>query len=136
LWQNEGVRVWDKHKQEEFDLRALLFITINDWPTLSNLLGHTNKGYNTYTHCLDKTKSIYLGKSKKVVYSRHRQFLPPRHAIRKKDKHFKDEVDPQPKPAHRTGEDVFGMVNDLKVIFRKGPSIQSIPNDANGHAPI
>jgi hypothetical protein len=89
LWQNEGVRVWDKHKQEEFDLRAFLFVTINDWPALSNLLGHTNKGYNACTHCLDKTKSIYLGKSKKVVYSGHRRFLPPRHAIRKKDKHSK-----------------------------------------------
>ena len=28
LWKNEGVRVWDEYKQENFDLRALLFITI------------------------------------------------------------------------------------------------------------
>jgi hypothetical protein len=39
LWANPGIRVWDEHKQEEFDLRALLFITINDWPALSNILG-------------------------------------------------------------------------------------------------
>jgi hypothetical protein len=39
LWQNEGVRVWHDYKQEEFDLRALLFVTINDWPALSNLSG-------------------------------------------------------------------------------------------------
>jgi hypothetical protein len=70
------------------------------------------------------------------VYLGHRRFLPPRHAIRNKGKHFKGEADPRPKPAHRTGEDVFGMVNDLKVIFGKGPSSQSIPNDANGHAPM
>jgi hypothetical protein len=38
LWQTEGVRVWDEYKQEEFDLRALLFVTINDWSALSNLL--------------------------------------------------------------------------------------------------
>ena len=25
LWKNEGVRVWDEYKQENFDLRALLF---------------------------------------------------------------------------------------------------------------
>ena len=30
LWQDQGVRVWDEDKQESFDLRALLFITIND----------------------------------------------------------------------------------------------------------
>jgi hypothetical protein len=30
LWAKPGVRVWDEHKQEPFDLGALLFITIND----------------------------------------------------------------------------------------------------------
>ena len=30
LWHEKGVRMWDEHKQEEFDLRALLFVTIND----------------------------------------------------------------------------------------------------------
>jgi hypothetical protein len=39
LWAELGVRVWDEHKQEEFDLRALLFVTINDWPaTIRNVL--------------------------------------------------------------------------------------------------
>jgi Transposase family tnp2. len=37
LWKKEGVPVWDEDKQEEFNLRALLFVTINDWPALSNL---------------------------------------------------------------------------------------------------
>jgi hypothetical protein len=71
LWQNEGVRVWDEYKQEEFDLRALLFVTINDWLALSNLLGRTNKGYNACTHCLRETESIYLDTSKKIVYLGH-----------------------------------------------------------------
>jgi hypothetical protein len=39
LWSKLGVRVWDEYKQEEFYLRALLFMTINDWPALSNLSG-------------------------------------------------------------------------------------------------
>jgi hypothetical protein len=30
LWKEEGVRMWDGDKQESFNLRALLFITIND----------------------------------------------------------------------------------------------------------
>jgi hypothetical protein len=30
LWKKEGVRVWDKNKQENFNLRALLFIIIDD----------------------------------------------------------------------------------------------------------
>ena len=39
LWNRNGVRTWDEHRQEEFNLKALLFVTINDWPAPSNLLG-------------------------------------------------------------------------------------------------
>jgi hypothetical protein len=65
LWRNEGVCVWDEHKQEEFDLRALLFVTISDWPALSNLSGLKNEGCNAFTHCLGETDSTYLDKCKK-----------------------------------------------------------------------
>ena len=82
LW-NGGVCAWDEHKQEEFDLKVLLFVTINDWHALSNLLGQTNKGYRGCTHCLDDTDSIYLGNCRKNVYLGHRRFLPSRHPVRK-----------------------------------------------------
>ena len=88
LWAKPGVSVWDEHKQETFNLRALLFITINDWPALSNISGQTNKEYNACTHCLDQTDSIYLDKYRKNVYPYNRHFLPPRHHLRKKGKHF------------------------------------------------
>ena len=80
--------MWDAHAQKEIDLRALLFVTINDWPALSNLSGHTNKGYNACTHCLDDTESIYLDKCKKNVYLGHRRFLSIRHLSRKKRQAF------------------------------------------------
>ena len=44
LWSDEGVRVWDEYKQEEFNLRALLFVTINDWPALSNIFWTIKQG--------------------------------------------------------------------------------------------
>jgi hypothetical protein len=68
LWDIRVVRLWDEQKQREFDLRALLFLTINNWPALSNISGQTNKGYNACTHCLDETESIYLDKSRRNVY--------------------------------------------------------------------
>jgi hypothetical protein len=52
LWANPGVRVWDENKQEEFDLRPLLFITINDRRALSNISGQTNKEYKACMLCL------------------------------------------------------------------------------------
>ena len=59
LWGDEGVRMWDD-KQENFNLRALLFVTINDWSALSNLSGHLNKWYRACTYCLDYTDNIWL----------------------------------------------------------------------------
>ena len=126
--------MWDEHKQQEFDLRALLFVTINDWPALSNLSGHTNKGYNACTHCLDDTESIYLDKCRKNVYLGHRRFLSTNHLLRKKGKHFKAEADHRKKPALHTGDAILDMVKDLQVIYGKGPGGQSVPNDADGHA--
>ena len=133
LWNKKGVCVWDKHKQEDFDLRALLFVTINDWPALSNLSEQSNKGYNACTHCFGDMKGIFLKKCRKVVYLGHRRFLPANHPVRKKDKHFKGKADHQTKPRNRTSEDVLDMVNDVKVIFGKGPGSQPVSNDANGH---
>jgi hypothetical protein len=136
LWGRPGVRVWDEHKEEEFDLRALLFVTINDCPALSNLSGQTNKGYKACTHCLHETESIYLDNCKKNVYLGHRRFLARQHNLRKKGKHFNGKGDHRPKPTEHTGADVFDMVKDLKVMFGKGPGRQSVPQGADGHAPM
>ena len=65
----------------------------------------------------------------------HRQFLPIRHPVRKKDEHLKGQADHRTKPMHRSGKDVFDMVQDLEVIFGKGPVSQPVPNE-NGMAPM
>ncbi|KAK1618050.1 hypothetical protein QYE76_023567 [Lolium multiflorum] len=121
LWSKPGVLAWDEYKQEAFNLRALLFVTINDWPALSNLSGQTNKGYNACTHCLDETEGAYLKKCKKVVYLGHRRFLPKRHPVRKKGNHFGGEADHREKPELRTGDALLDMVKDIKIMA--SPSI-------------
>ena len=60
LWKDEGVRMWDEHAEDHFNLHALLFITTNDWAALSNISGQSNKGYRACTHCLEETDSMYL----------------------------------------------------------------------------
>jgi hypothetical protein len=136
LWNSTGVQVSDEYKLEHFNLRALLFVTINDWPTLSNLSGQSNKGYNARTHCFDDIKGVFLKKCRKVMHMGHRQFLSANHALRKKGKHFKGKADHQKKPDNCSGEDVLNMVKDVKVVFGKGPSSQPALNDATGHAPM
>ena len=114
----------------------MLFVTINDWPALSNLSGQTNKGYNVCTHCFDDLDSIYLKRCRKVVYLGHRRFLPLNHQVRKKGKHFKGKPDHRKKPHNRTGKDVLAMVKDVKVVFGKGQGSESVPKYAKGHAPM
>jgi hypothetical protein len=98
LWKKEGVCVSDENKQENFNLRALLFFTINDCPALSNLSRHSNKGYQACTHCLHKTNGIYLKNCKKVVYMGHCRFLPEKHPLRKKGLHWKGKDHHRTKP--------------------------------------
>ena len=70
------------------------------------------------------------------MYLGHRRFLPKQHPVRKKGKHFKGEADHRTNPKLPHGDVIYDMVKDLKVIFGKGPGGQSVPNDADGHAPM
>jgi hypothetical protein len=38
LWQH-GVNVWDEYKKEDFNLKVIIFCTINDNPTRLTLMG-------------------------------------------------------------------------------------------------
>ncbi|WVZ70492.1 hypothetical protein U9M48_019154 [Paspalum notatum var. saurae] len=135
LW-TEGVRVWDVHKQEAFDLRALLFVTINDWPALANLSGQSNKGFRACVHSLDETDSAYLKHCRKVVYvGGYRQLLGGKHPARKKGKHFNGKEENCGKSIHHSGKVVFKMVKSLRVVFGKGPGSVSVSNE-NGKAPM
>jgi hypothetical protein len=124
------------HKQEEFDLRALLFVTINDWPALSNILGQSDMGYNACTHCLDQTESIYLDKCRKNGYPYNRHFFPPKHPLKKKGKYFDGKAKTRSKPVPHTGAEVFDMLKDLKLIFEKGHGSQPVPNGVDKCAPL
>jgi hypothetical protein len=43
MWYNDRVQVWDEHKHEYFDLKAILFVTVSDSPLAHNLVGQRRK---------------------------------------------------------------------------------------------
>jgi hypothetical protein len=46
MWYNNGMQVWDEHKYEYFQLKAILFVTVSDSPAAHNLSGQSKKvGY-------------------------------------------------------------------------------------------
>jgi hypothetical protein len=70
------------------------------------------------------------------VYLGYRRFLAKNHQLRKKGKHFKGTTEHRSKPGNRDGAEVFKMVKDLKVVFRKGQDSEPISKDASGRAPM
>jgi hypothetical protein len=57
-------------------------------------------------------------------------------SLPEKGKHFNGEAEIRSKPTRRTGDDVFDMVKDLKVIFGKSLGRQPVLNDADRHTPM
>ena len=116
------------------NLPAVLFVTTNDWPALSNLSEQSNKGYRACTHCLEETDSTYLKHYRKIVYMGHR-FLLIKHPLRMTHAHYGGKADHRTKPRHRCGKMVFEMVKEIKVVFRKELGSRSVQSD-DGRAPM
>ncbi|XP_062085629.1 uncharacterized protein LOC133791727 [Humulus lupulus] len=130
LW-NEGVRVYDAYKQEEFSLRAALLWTINDFPTYGNLSGFSVKGYKACPICEEETCSQYLKHSRKVCYMGHRKFLKSTHILRTWKKAFNGEQEFGEAPRPLSGSQVLEKMS--KIIFKMGKSKVSIVKKRKGH---
>ena len=70
LWEH-GVDVWDGNLWETFRLHAMVFCTINDYPTYGNLSGYSVKGHHACPICEINTSFFQLKHGKKTVYTRH-----------------------------------------------------------------
>ena len=133
LWK-DGVEVWDASKQEYFVLRALLLITINDYPALGNLSGKVIKGFNACIKCLEATAGMYLNNSGKVVYTRNRRFLRREHPYRTCKHKFDGTEEHALQPEHRTGREVYNLVKDIKCTF--GKLVPAASTSTSGPTPL
>jgi hypothetical protein len=80
LWEH-GVNVWDEYNKQYFNLKAITLCMINDNPACLAPIGQV-KRKTACVICMDQTESIYLPSSSKLVYMRHRRFLPRKHKCR------------------------------------------------------
>ena len=65
LWK-DGIQTYDLSKRENFQLRAALMWTINDFPAYSMMSGCSTSGVHAYSYCMDDSKVGYLRHSRKV----------------------------------------------------------------------
>jgi hypothetical protein len=97
LW-NEGVCMWDQYQQEYFTLYTIIFVCIHDALGDFTLSGHTKGKSGACPICIDGTASVYITSSKKLVYMRHRRFLPRKHKYHKMKMHFDNTVEKDSAP--------------------------------------
>ncbi|XP_045791642.1 uncharacterized protein LOC123886360 [Trifolium pratense] len=118
LWE-EGVDVFDSYSGEQFNMRAMLFCTINDFPAYGNLSGYSVKGHNACPICEKKTCYKQLKNGKKTVYLGHRKFLNRYHPYRRLRKAFDGDQENGVAPTPLTGEEVYERQRDINVVFGK-----------------
>jgi len=118
LW-DEGVKVFDAHGNDNFNLRALLFCTINDFPAYGNLSGYSVKGHYACPICEENTSYHQLKHGRKTCYIGHRKFLRRNHSYRRLKKAFNGCQEDKIAHPPLTGEEVYERVCQVNVTFGK-----------------
>jgi hypothetical protein len=116
LWKYR-VTMWDEYNRQHFNLKAIIFYTINDNPSCLSLTGQV-KGKIGCVVCVDKTESIYLSSSSKLVYMRYHRFLPLKHKYHQWRTRFHGTTENEEAPKHRDGKFVFEMIKNI-IVFGK-----------------
>jgi hypothetical protein len=126
LWE-DGVNMMDASLKKEFTLKAIIFVTIIDYPDLFLLLGQI-KGKSGCVVCIDGTYFTYLNASKKLVYMGHRRFLNKNHRYRhpSMNQFFDNQVEPQVDEPVKTSywQKVFDMVKGINIEFGKKKKVE------------
>lgn len=117
LW-TEGVNTYDISKKENFQMRAALMWTINDYPAYGMLSGWSTAGKLACAICMENTKSFRLQHGcKNSWFDCHRQFLHADHVFRRnKDAFFKNRVESSQPPARLSAEYVYNRVRGFDEI--------------------
>ncbi|XP_050222731.1 uncharacterized protein LOC126672823 [Mercurialis annua] len=127
LWEC-GVQTYDVHKRQNFQLKAALMWTINDFPAYSMLSGWSTAGRKACPYCMENTDAFTLDKSgKQSWFDCHRKFLPPNHQFRRNVTDFrkgKREVGKR-FAGVRTGDELLAEIDRLgfKKAFEPGAKV-------------
>ncbi|XP_039140530.1 uncharacterized protein LOC120277753 [Dioscorea cayenensis subsp. rotundata] len=115
LWES-GVETYDALSKSNFQLRAALLWTINDFPAYANLSGWSTKGKLACPVCNLETSSRRLKNGHKTCYLGHRRFLPTNHSWRKNAKAFDGTKENRSAPKQLTGDDIVEQYSQFSQI--------------------
>nr|KJB67116.1 hypothetical protein B456_010G175300 [Gossypium raimondii] len=117
LW--AGVETYDVLRKENFNLRAALMWTVNDFPAYANLSGWSTKGRYACPCCAAQTCSQWLYNGKKFSYMGHRRWLPENHRFRFQSSVFDGTEEFREAPSQTSGSEILGMLEDMNFIYGK-----------------
>ena len=112
LWVN-GLLTYDYASKTNFNMRAALMWTINDFPAYGNLSGWSTKGYMACPVCNKYTPCVGLGR--KIAYIGHRCYLPLGHRWRR-SRRFDGKFEDRLPPFDLTGEDILAQLSNLEDV--------------------
>ena len=112
-------RFFDAYKKVNFNLRALLFYTINDFPTYGNLSGYSVKGHHACLICEENTSYHKLKYGRKTCYIGRRKFLKRNHPYCRLKKAFNGCQEYRTTPPPLTGDKVYNRMSYVEVIYGK-----------------
>ncbi|XP_049394089.1 uncharacterized protein LOC125858374 [Solanum stenotomum] len=117
LWV-DGVETYDSHKKQNFQMRAALMWTTNDFPAYGMLSGWSTHGLLACPCCMGKSKAFYLKHGRKgSFFDCHRKFLPMGHPFRLDRKSFlRGRVENSTPPHRLSGEEVWNKVCTLPKV--------------------
>ena len=116
LWET-GVETYDAASKNNFQLRAALLWTINDFPAYANLSGWSTKGKLACPVCNLDTSSRRLPNGRKTCYLGHRRFLPINHSWRKNAKAFDGTTEKRTAPKHLSGDDILQQYAQFSQVY-------------------
>ncbi|GMI63804.1 hypothetical protein HRI_000049700 [Hibiscus trionum] len=117
LW--VGVETYDVLKKENFNLRAALLWTINDFPAYANLSGWSTKGRYACPCCAAQTCSKWLYNGKKFSYMGHRRWLDENHRFRYEKNLFDGTEEFRRAPEQTTRYDIWSMLKHMQFSYGK-----------------
>nr|GEU72686.1 ribonuclease H-like domain, reverse transcriptase, RNA-dependent DNA polymerase [Tanacetum cinerariifolium] len=129
LWE-KGVEIYDVYKKERFQLFAMIYCTINDFPAYRNLSGYSTKGEKACPICKKNTHSQWLTNCRKTIYMGHRRSLDRYHSYCKKKKLFNGTIEDRSMAERMDGYAAFSQVTDLNITF--GKKLKLLQNKKDG----
>src|ERR1044072_2051497 len=124
LW-NEGVMTYDISRKQNFNMKAALMWTVNDFPAYGMLSGSSTAAKLACPCCMNQSKAFYLKHGGKCSwFDFHPQFLPPNHPYRtNKDAFYKNRVVKSKAPRKLSGDEVWEEVSQMPKITETQPCI-------------